>query len=227
MAGAGSANDACVEGGFPLLFHSKTMDIDTYTGGLFDTNCFLFSGKTGLILVDAPQGSARWLEQKGVTIAHLLITHGHIDHVADAAEIKAAHGCRVGYHRDGVEMLTDPGFFRRLGFGWEIAPIAADWLIDETESEIIDGLDFQVLLVPGHCPGSLCFLEKQSRILFGGDVLFAGGVGRWDLPGGDGPLLFSGIREKLFPLGDDIRVLPGHGPATTIGVERRTNPFLT
>lgn len=202
------------------------MDIDTYTGGLFDTNCFLFRGEAGTILVDAPQGSAQWLEQTGRKVDHLLITHGHIDHVADAAAIKAAHGCRVGYHRDSVEMLTDPGFFRRLGFGWEIAPVEADELIDETDSLVIDGLDFKVLLVPGHCPGSLCFLEKKSRILFGGDVLFAGGVGRWDLPGGDGPLLFQGIREKVFPLGDDVRVLPGHGPATTVGVERQTNPFV-
>ncbi len=82
------------------------------------------------------------------------------------------------------------------------------------------------MLVPGHCPGSLCFLEKTSRILFGGDVLFAGGVGRWDLPGGDGPLLFRGIKEKLYPLGDDVTVLPGHGPATKIGIERETNPYV-
>jgi glyoxylase-like metal-dependent hydrolase (beta-lactamase superfamily II) len=83
-----------------------------------------------------------------------------------------------------------------------------------------------VLEVPGHCPGSLCFFALDERVLFGGDVLFAGGVGRWDLPGGDGELLFAGIREKVLPLGDDVRVLPGHGPATTIGVERRTNPYL-
>jgi hydroxyacylglutathione hydrolase len=84
-----------------------------------------------------------------------------------------------------------------------------------------------VLLVPGHCPGSLCFLENKERILFGGDVLFAGGVGRWDLPGGDGELLFSGIRKKLYPLGDDVTVWPGHGPATKIGIERKTNPYVS
>ena len=82
------------------------------------------------------------------------------------------------------------------------------------------------LHVPGHCPGSLCFLQKSERLLFGGDVLFAGGVGRTDLPGGDTALLFTGIREKVFPLGDDITVLPGHGPATKIGIERRTNPYV-
>lgn len=202
------------------------MHIDTYTGGLFDTNCFLIPTATGGILIDAPQGSAEWLASIGAKVSHLLLTHGHIDHVTDAARIKREHGCRVGYHEEGVEMLTDPLFFRKLGFGWEIEPVAADFLIGETDSLVIEGHDYQVLYVPGHCPGSLCFLDKKERVLFGGDVLFAGGVGRWDLPGGDRDLLLSGIATKVLPLGDDVKVLPGHGPATTVGIERRTNPFL-
>ena len=95
-----------------------------------------------------------------------------------------------------------------------------------TDSLAVEGIEFQVLLVPGHCPGSLCFFERKTRVLFGGDVLFAGSIGRTDLPGGDHQLLLDGIREKLWPLGDDVTVLPGHGPATTIGEERRTNPFV-
>ena len=86
--------------------------------------------------------------------------------------------------------------------------------------------EVEVRHVPGHCPGSLCFLDKKERVLFGGDVLFAGGVGRWDLPGGDGALLFRGIKEKLFALPDDVTVLPGHGPATKMGIERETNPYV-
>ena len=123
-------------------------------------------------------------------------------------------------------MLTVPGFFKKFGFGWDIDPVKADFLIEEGASEVIEGVDFQVLLVPGHCPGSLCFLEKADRVLFGGDVLFAGGLGRWDLPGGDRDLLFAGIREKVFALDDDVTVLPGHGPATKIGIERQTNPYV-
>jgi len=88
------------------------------------------------------------------------------------------------------------------------------------------GVKFQVLEVPGHCPGSLCFFSRSEKLLIGGDVLFAGGVGRWDLPGGDGQQLFQGIKAKLFPLGDDVTVLPGHGLPTTIGEERKTNPFV-
>jgi glyoxylase-like metal-dependent hydrolase (beta-lactamase superfamily II) len=82
------------------------------------------------------------------------------------------------------------------------------------------------LEVPGHCPGSLCFFSRKDKLLIGGDVLFAGSIGRGDLPGGDIDLLITGIRKKLFPLGDDITVLPGHGPPTKMGTERKTNPFV-
>jgi glyoxylase-like metal-dependent hydrolase (beta-lactamase superfamily II) len=200
------------------------MRIETFTGGIFDTNCFLLPEHG--ILIDAPQDAADWLARRGGKIGLLLLTHGHIDHVVDAARIQREHGCQVGYHRDSIPLLTDRNFFKQLGFGWEIEPVRADFLIAETEHVDLAGVPFRVLEVPGHCPGSLCFFATQPRVLFGGDVLFAGGVGRWDLPGGDRELLFSGIREKVMALGDDVRVLPGHGPATTIGAERRTNPYL-
>ena len=200
------------------------MQIQTFTGGLFDTNCFFLQSHG--ILIDAPQDSAAWLESKGFKVKTLLLTHGHIDHVWDAARIKREHGCQVGYHPDNAPMLTEPGFFRKLGFGWDIDPIPADFSIMETESIELGGLEFQVFLIPGHCPGSLCFHYKPEKIVFGGDVLFAGGVGRWDLPGGDRDVLFTGIQKKLLPLPDETKVLPGHGPATTIGTERMSNPYL-
>lgn len=200
------------------------MKCDKFTGGIFDTNCFFL--RDAGILIDAPQDSAAWLAGRREKVELLLLTHGHIDHVVDAARIRREHGCRVGYHAETAQMLTDPDFFKRFGFGWEIEPCPADFFIAETDSRELQGIDFQVLDVPGHCPGSLCFHWKSERLLFGGDVLFAGGVGRWDLPGGDRDLLFEGIRKKVFPLGDDITVLPGHGPATKIGIERQTNPFF-
>ena len=202
------------------------MQIQSFTGGIFETNCFLIDAGHGSILIDAPQDAAGWLRTRNFEVAWLLLTHAHIDHVLDAARIKAEHGCKVGYHLESKPMLTDRNFFKRIGFGFEVEPVEADFLIAETDSVDIGGLDFQILEVPGHCPGSLCFFEKTQRILFGGDVLFAGGVGRWDLPGGDRDLLMRGIREKVLPLGDDVRILPGHGPSTTVGMERRTNPFL-
>jgi hydroxyacylglutathione hydrolase len=200
------------------------MQIDTFTGGIFDTNCF-FLPAHGL-LIDAPQDSADWLAEREAKVDVLLLTHGHIDHVWDAARIQREHGCRVGYHEETEPMITERDFFAKFGFGWEIEPIKPDWRLSEKDRETIAGVEFQILLVPGHCPGHLCFFEKKERVLFGGDVLFAGGVGRFDLPGGDGELLFRGIREKVYPLGDDVTVFSGHGPPTKIGIERRTNPFV-
>ncbi len=205
---------------------APAMRISTYTGGILDTNAFLLETEAGSTLFDAPDGVSEWLREKGKKVDLLLLTHGHIDHTLDAARVKREHGCSVAYHADGRPMLTDPAFFRDFGFNLEVEPCEADRFVDEGPGQAFGPCTLDLFLVPGHCPGSLCFLDKEAGVLYGGDVLFAGGVGRWDLPGGDRDLLFAGIREKLFPLGDEIKVLPGHGPATTIGHERTTNPFL-
>ena len=198
----------------------------TFCGGIFETNCYLIEAPGGPILFDAPDGACEWLEGRGVAPKLILLTHGHFDHVPDLAKIKRRFGCEIGCHADTVPMISDPNFFRDFGFALEIEPAEPDFLIEATRSRSFLGLDFEVLEVPGHSPDSLCFLRRDDQLLVGGDVLFAGGVGRWDLPGGDGDLLFRGIKTKLFPLDGNIVVLPGHGPATTIGRERRTNPFV-
>jgi hydroxyacylglutathione hydrolase len=199
---------------------------ETFCGGIFETNCYLYEARGGLILFDAPDGACAWLEARGSAPKLLLLTHGHFDHIPDMAKIKRRFGCQIGCHPDTVPMISDPNFFRDYGYALEIEPVQPDFLIEGTPSREFLGAEFEVLEVPGHSPGSLCFYSRADELLVGGDVLFAGGVGRWDLPGGDGDLLFRGIKTKLFPLGDEITVLPGHGPATTIGDERRTNPFV-
>lgn len=204
----------------------STNGYETFCGGIFETNCYLFPAPQGHILFDAPDGACAWLEERAISPRLLLLTHGHFDHIPDVAKIKKRFGCEIGCHAETVPMISQPDFFRNYGFGLEVEPTQPDFLIEATTARDFLGLSFEIFEVPGHSPGSLCFLQRESKLLFGGDVLFAGGVGRWDLPGGDGELLFAGIREKLFPLGDDISVLPGHGPPTTIGEERRTNPFV-
>ncbi len=201
------------------------MTIDTFTGGVFETNCF-FLPESG-ILIDAPQETADWLRSAGHRVRLLLLTHGHIDHTWDAAQIVREHpGCQVACHPETVPLVTERDFFRRLGMAWEIEPVQVDQLIEGTLAQAINGVEFQVLYVPGHCPGSLCFYQKEAGVVFAGDALFAGSIGRTDLPGGDHELLLRGIREKLFALPEKVKVLPGHGPATTIGREKRTNPFV-
>ena len=202
------------------------LQIQTFIGGIFDTNAYLVLGPGGTILFDAPTGSAQWVRDLGVKLDLLLITHGHVDHIDDAAKIKQIFGCQVAYHPDSLPLITDPNFFKRFGFFFEADPVAPDFLIEETPELILCGLAFRVLLVPGHCPGSLCFYSSTHQFLIGGDVLFAGGIGRTDLPGGDYNLLIRGIREKILVLPEATKVLPGHGPITTVGEERQNNPFL-
>ena len=198
----------------------------SFTGGIFETNGYALEAPEGWMLFDAPEGACDWLVREGIEPHLLLLTHGHIDHIQDVAKIKRRFGCPIGVHRESAPMISDPGFFRDFGFGFEIEPVQPDLLIEATPSRDFLGMSFEILEVPGHCPGSLCFFSRENELLIGGDVLFAGGVGRWDLPGGDGELLFAGIRKKLYSLGDDVTVLSGHGPGTTIGAERRTNPFV-
>jgi hydroxyacylglutathione hydrolase len=202
------------------------LQIQTFIGGIFDTNAYLILAPGGHILFDAPTGASDWMREIGAKPNLLIITHGHVDHIDDAAKIKRIFGCQVAYHRDSLPLITDPDFFKRFGFYFEATPVNPDFLIEETPELNLCGLTFRVLLVPGHCPGSLCFYSSAHQFLIGGDVLFAGGVGRTDLPGGDHELLIRGIREKLLILPEATTVLPGHGPATSIGEERKTNPFL-
>ena len=202
------------------------MIYDTFCGGIFETNCYLYKSPEGWILFDAPQGACEWVRSLAVDLKLLLLTHGHIDHVQDVAMIKRQFGCQIGCHALTAPMISDREFFRNFGFELEIEPAEPDFLIEETPTRNFLGAEFQVLEIPGHCPGSLCFFSRKDKLLIGGDVLFAGSVGRGDLPGGNIDLLISGVRKKLFQLGDDVTVLPGHGPPTKIGTERRTNPFL-
>src|SRR3984893_5297807 len=196
---------------------TATMTYETFCGGIFETNCYL---------VEARDGACEWLQSRHVHVKLLLLTHGHFDHIPDAAKIKRRFNCQVGCHPQTAPMISDPEFFRSFGFELELEPVKPDFLIEETPGRKFLGLEMDVLEVPGHCPGSLCFFSRKDELLIGGDVLFAGGVGRWDLPGGDADLLFEGIKKRIFPLGDNVTVLPGHGPPTKIGTERKTNPFV-
>lgn len=195
-----------------------------FTGGPYETNSYLLESPGGGILFDAPQGADTRFA--GDNICLLVLTHGHWDHIDDAAAVARRHGCPVVCHADTVPMISDPDFFVRAGFPVRCEPVAADRIVGEGAEQDFLGMKFDVLDVPGHCPGSLCFHHRESGLLVGGDVLFCGGIGRWDLPGGDGQLLIDGIRSKILTLPDATRVLPGHGPITTVGAERAGNPFL-
>jgi hydroxyacylglutathione hydrolase len=196
----------------------------TFTGGPYETNCFLVEAPGGNILFDAPEGADERFA--GEKIDLLVLTHGHWDHTADAAAVKRRHGCPVVCHADTVPMIAEGDFFERHGFPLRVEPLTPDRLLAEGAGQDLLGLTTDLLEVPGHCPGSLCFYFPREAAMIGGDVLFRGGIGRWDLPGGDGELLVRGIRGKIFALPEETVVLPGHGPATSVGEEKAGNPFV-
>ena len=210
--------------------------MDVFTGGAFQTNGYLlrFSG-AGAVLVDAPEGVAGWLESRGQSIDTLLLTHLHYDHVVDVAALKRDHGCAVYAHSAPDPDLTLETVLKEvMGLPIEIGPFEVDrFLAGESEIEIsASGITLGLHPVPGHSPDSLCFGPfdhedlEGSPVLFGGDVLFRGGIGRTDFPHGNHAQLISGIREIVFAFPDETRVLPGHGPPTTVGLEKAANPFL-
>jgi hydroxyacylglutathione hydrolase len=170
-----------------------------------------------------------WLDREGMDLAAILNTHGHVDHIAGNAAIKEIFpNSPLIIGENDASLLTDPVANLSDGYGMDLLSPPADRTVAHGETLDLAGFAFEVREIPGHSPGSVVFLCRDARPAFvlGGDVLFAGSVGRTDLAYGDGPLLFAGIRSKLFDLPDDTRVFPGHGPPTTIGRERRSNPFV-
>ena len=201
--------------------------IDVFCGGIFQTNGYLVRQDGRAWVFDAPEGIADWLVEKGVRPEALLLTHQHHDHVLDAGKMQTEFACPVYAHSDPAEELI---LSKRLELMMGIPCPIDEYTVDERfaglDSIDLGGLVLGLFHVPGHSPDSVCFLLQGEPILIGGDVLFAGSIGRTDFPNGDHELLLSGIRKKLWPLPDETQVLPGHGPTTTIGEEKATNPFL-
>jgi len=197
-----------------------------YTGGLAATNAYLIDLGGHRLAIDAPEGFLDFLKKKKLKPDSLLLTHGHWDHIWDAAELADWAGCPVYYHPDTAFLCLEPDSMLSFGLPQRLRPVHATQLLEESGPLPGDWKNAHLLLVPGHCPGSLCLYLPSQNQLYGGDVLFADGVGRWDLPGGDRNLLLSGIRKKILTLPGKTTVYPGHGPATTVAREKSSNPFL-
>jgi glyoxylase-like metal-dependent hydrolase (beta-lactamase superfamily II) len=163
----------------------------------------------------------------GVAVERILLTHGHIDHAGGAAELKERLGVPIeGPHRADLFLLERlPETGRSFGIAGARAVTPDRWL-DEGDAVTIGNASLGVLHCPGHSPGSVAFVQAELRFAVVGDVIFRGSVGRTDLPGGDPAALMRSIRDKILPLGDDVTFICGHGPASTVGAERATNPFL-
>lgn len=199
----------------------------------FLQNCTLLwcSETLQAALVDPGGETERLLEavaQAGVTLSQILLTHGHLDHVGAAAELRERTGCPViGPHQaDAFWLDALPAQSQMFGFA-RTEPLVPDRWLEEGETIQLGKLELQVLHCPGHTPGHVVFFEPGSQLALVGDVLFQGGIGRTDFPQGNYEQLIASINGKLLPLGDAVTFIPGHGPNSTFGRERLSNPFLT
>jgi hydroxyacylglutathione hydrolase len=211
------------------------MIIETQAVGPFFKNGFVLGcEETGeAVLIDPGDEVDQLLafaEGRALFIRHILLTHAHVDHIAGVAAAKRALGVPVYLHRDDL-FLYENAVSQGAMFGLRVeAPPPVDEFYSPGQVIAFGNYDARPHHTPGHCPGGVCLQIGRrgaaGRQLFVGDTLFAGSIGRTDLPGGDHAKLMRSIRTVLLPFGDDAEVYPGHGPATTIGQERRTNPFL-
>ncbi len=205
--------------------------IDTLPLGALQANCYLLTASTGQTAVAIDPGGdisplLAALRRRERTLTHILLTHGHFDHIGGVADLVEATGAALAVHADDVPLV------RRLGgaleWGYEARPCPEPSLLLQPGQTLDTGVaQLQVLWVPGHTPGHVAFYWAEAQSVFTGDALFQGSIGRTDLPGGDFDQLMRSIRESLLTLPDDTAVYPGHGPSTTIGEEKQFNPFLT
>jgi glyoxylase-like metal-dependent hydrolase (beta-lactamase superfamily II) len=197
----------------------------------YQQNCSLVWDAAGRAALIDPGGEAERLlaevAARGLTLEKILLTHGHLDHVGAAAELRDALGIPiVGPQREEAFWLDLlPQQAELFGFPPTPAFTPDLWLEDGDRVEV-GAIRFDVLHCPGHTPGHVVFYQPEARLAFVGDVLFKGSIGRTDFPRGDHAALLAAIREKLFLLGDDVRFVPGHGAMSTFGHERRENPFV-
>ena len=196
--------------------------------GAFAANCYLAAcekTRRGILIDPGAEAGKilRLVREKDIEVTHIVCTHGHIDHIGAAAAVREALDAPLYIHQADSEMLRHP--HDALGFyGDKVEPAEADGFLEDGQELTFGSVTLKVLSTPGHSPGSVC-LQGEGE-LFSGDTLFAGSIGRTDFPGGNFAQIINSIKTKLLVLPEETVVYPGHGPASTIGEEKRYNPFL-
>ena len=207
------------------------MILETFPVGLLQCNCSILGDETTgeAIVVDPgdniPEILSR-LARHHLTLKQIIVTHAHIDHVGGALQLKRATGAPVLLNENDLPLLN----MMEVQAGWLgiVPPEVADPDRSAADGMVVglESLPAVVIHTPGHTEGSICLHFAADKLLLAGDTLFAGSIGRTDLPGGNSRKIIASIHDRLMPLDDDTAVIPGHGPGTTIGLERRSNPFL-
>ena len=198
----------------------------------FEQNCTLiWNEDTKIGAVVDPGGDLdrieRGIMEAGISIEKILLTHGHIDHAGGADELRAKLGVKIEGPHLADKVLLDNLEKQGRQYGVEgVRNVAPDRWLDDGDTVTVGGHTFEIFHCPGHSPGSVVFFDRAQRFALVGDVLFRGSIGRTDFPYGDHDALINAIKTKLFPLGDDVAFICGHGPPGQFGPERKTNPFL-
>jgi hydroxyacylglutathione hydrolase len=199
----------------------------------FQQNCtLLYDEDTKLGVVVDPGGDLDRIQDAikklDLTIEQIILTHGHIDHAAGADELREILKVKITGPHQADKFLLDGLVSQGAKFGFTagVRNVTPDRWLDEGDKVMMAGVEFDIYHCPGHSPGSVVYVNKAAGVALVGDVLFQGSIGRTDFPYGDTEALISSVRNKLFPLGDEIVFVCGHGPASSFGQERQTNPFV-
>jgi len=210
------------------------MNLHILPAGPIRTNAYLLTepGRGEAVLIDAPEGVwadvGRILREEKCQLGELWLTHGHWDHMQGGAEVVRATGAKVRAHRADQPLIETPEVMKAFLIpGLRLEPVKVDHWLEPGERLAALGAVAEVRHVPGHCPGNVLFYFAEARIVFVGDALFNGSIGRTDLPRGDFAQLEKSIREQIYTLPDATVVYPGHGPETTVGEEKANNPFVS
>ena len=206
------------------------LSIQTFVTAPLETNTYLLAAGPDAWVIDPGLGLdplIASIRRKDLTLGRIVLTHAHGDHIAGVGQLKAAFPtARLCCPSDEQDMLTDPAKNLSAPFGFSITAGPADQLLRPNQTLILGELSWQLLDTSGHSPAGLSLYCPQAAVVLTGDALFAGSIGRTDIPGASESALLANIRANLLTLPDDTIVYPGHGPQTTIGREKRTNPFL-
>lgn len=209
-------------------------NVQSFVNNPYQENTYiLFDDSKECVIIDPGMYTAAeqntvvsFIKQNGLTPVMLLNTHCHVDHVLGNRFVFDQYGLKPRFHEGESEVLAAVvAYAPSMGFRYDASPLPDEFL-PETGTISFGNTNLQLIFAPGHSPAHLCFYDQDANILIGGDVLFRNSIGRTDLPGGDYSTLVKNIEEKLFLLPDDCTVYPGHGPETTIGYEKQTNPYL-
>ena len=208
------------------------MKLETLVVGPYEVNCFLYyDEQNGDGVIIDPGADHERIEhavaKAGFEPSAILLTHGHGDHIAAVEAVKSRYDIPLYVGAGEEELLKNPSANVSAMVGHPIVAPEADIILNDEQLITIGSITFKVLATPGHSPGGICYLDERNNRLFCGDSLFWGSIGRTDLPGGSLEVLLKSIRSKILTLPDTIVCLPGHGPQTTVGAERVSNPFLS